>query len=205
MKKINQAKTKEIIRLANVAKEEGKSLSKVFSEFALNYGYAEGSVRNHYYKVVKNTQKGSNLYKKLGLSDRLIPVFIKEFTLAEEKELLYLIAKGVAMGKSVRKTILEMSLGSEKLALRYQNKFRNLLKEKPPLIACAVDRVEREFGVKVCFKKRGKSPERKKLEVEINKMLNSILSGISEENRKLKNRPKKRLTFNFFFFLEWLL
>ena len=191
MKKINQSKTKEIIRLANIAKEEGKSLSKVFSEFALNYGYAEGSVRNHYYKVVKNTQKGSNLYKKLGLSDRLIPVFIKEFTLAEEKELLYLIAKGVALGKSVRKTILELSFGNEKLALRYQNKFRNLVREDSPLINYAVDRVEKELGVKISFRKRAKPSEYKKLEYEINKMLDGILRGISDENRKLKQLASK--------------
>ena len=188
MKKINQFETKEIIEGAKLAKKEGKSLKKAFLEFALKYGYSEGSVRNHYYKVVKTTKKGSDLYEKLGLTDRLIPVFIKEFSLAEEKELLYLIAKGVALGKSVRKTILELSNGNEKLALRYQNKFRNLVKENSPLITHAVDRVEKELGVKVYFQKRAKSSEFKKLENEINKMLDGIIRGISEENRKLKAR-----------------
>lgn len=191
MKKINYSKTKELIESANEAKQKGKSLNKVFSEFALKYGFSHGSVRNHYYKVVKNTEKGGALYKKLGLSDRLIPAFIKEFTLSEEKELIYLIAKGVAVGKSVRKTISEISLGCEKLALRYQNKFRNLLKSNSPLVACAVDRVERELGVRVCFEKRAKSAEYKKLESQINKMLEGIIRDISDENRNLKQRAVK--------------
>ncbi len=191
MKKINYSKTKELISIAKEAKQKGQSLNKVFLEFASKYGYAEGSVRNHYYKVVKNTEKGGDLYKKLGLSDRLIPTFIKEFTLAEEKELLYLITKGVALGKSVRKTISEISLGCEKLALRYQNKFRNLIKSDSPLIGYAVDKVESELGVRVCFRKRAKSAEYKRLESQINKMLDGIIREVSDENRRLKQRAVK--------------
>lgn len=186
MKNFNQTVTKELIERAKNAKEKNVSLSVVFLDFANSYGYSFGSVRNHYYKVVKNTEKDCSLYQKLGLSERLKPIFIKEFTRAEEKDLLYQIAKGVARGKSVRKTVYELSNGSEKLALRYQNKFRNLVKNNSPLILEATNKVEEELGVKVAFKKRIKSEEYKRLEKEINQMLDKIVKSVCEENNRLK-------------------
>ena len=191
MKNFNQAITKELIDKANEAKLKNQTLLSGFITFAKNYGYSVGSVRNHYYKIVKNTKKGCDLYKKLGLSDRLKPAFIKEFTLAEEKELLYLIAKGVAQGKSVRKTLLEISCGSEKLALRYQNKFRNLVRNNSPLIALAIKKVEEETGVKVFFQKRKKSIEQKLIESKINQMLQDIINGVNEKNRLLQLEKSK--------------
>ena len=159
---------------------------KAFFEFSKKHGYSQGSVRNHYYKVVKNTEKGGDLYRKLGLSDRLKPAFIKEFTRAEEKDLLYQIAKGIINGKSVRKTVYELSNNSDKLALRYQNKFRNLVKNNSPLLEEVSSIIELETGIKVTFKNREKTEKYLQLESEINKMLERIIKDISDENRRLK-------------------
>lgn len=186
MKNFDQSVTKELIEKATLARANKKSVSSVFSDMASKYGYAVGSVRNHYYKVVKNTEKGCELYKKLGLSDRLKPAFILEFTKSEERELLYLIAKGIASGNSVRKTLLEISNGNEKLALRYQNKFRNLVKQNSPFIKEVTDKVEKETGIKVTFQTYKKSVEQKLIESKINQMLDQILRGVTEKNRQLK-------------------
>ena len=191
MKNFNQALTKELISKVHEAKKRKQTLLSAFITFAKENGYSTGSVRNHYYKIVKTTNKDCDLYKKLGLSDRLKPAFIKEFTLAEEKELLYLIAKGVAQGKSVRKTILELSNGSEKLALRYQNKFRNLVKQNSPLLAIVTKKVEEETGVKVFFKKSKKSKEQKLIESKINQMLDDIIKSTNEKNRLLQLEKDK--------------
>ena len=187
MKNFNQTVTKELIEKATLAKENGDSLSKVFLDIAVGHGYSFGSVRNHYYSVVKNTKKGDSLYQKLGLSDRLKPIFIEEFTRAEEKDLLYQILKGVASGKSVRKTVYELSCGNDKLALRYQNKFRNLVKTNSPLLEEVTEKVESELGVKVNFKKRIKQSDYLRLEKEINLMLDKIVKSVCEENVKLKS------------------
>ena len=186
MKKFNEVSTKELITSVNLAKDSGDSLVKAFFEFSKKHGYSQGSVRNHYYKVVKNTEKGGDLYRKLGLSDRLKPAFIKEFTRAEEKDLLYHIAKGIINGKSVRKTVYELSNNSDKLALRYQNKFRNLVKNNSPLLEEVSSIIELETGIKVTFKKREKTEKYLKLESEINKMLERLIKDISDENRRLK-------------------
>ncbi len=191
MKNFNQTVTKELIKKAISAKEKGESLSKVFLDIAVGYGYSTGSVRNHYYKVVKNTPKSDSLYQKLGLVDRLKPIFIEEFTRAEEKDLLYQIIKGVASGKSVRKTVYELSSGNEKLALRYQNKFRNLVKTNSPLLTEVTEKVEGELGVKVNFKKRVKQSEYLRLEREINQMLDKIVKSVCQENFKLKSDAEK--------------
>ncbi len=190
MKIFKQEITKELIEKADVAKSQNKSLSSVFIEVANAYEYSVGSVRNHYYKVVK-TEKDCDLYKKLGLSERLKPAFIQEFTKAEEKELLYLVAKGVASGKSVRKILLEISNGNEKLALRYQNKFRNLIKVNSPLIKVATDKVELETGVKVTFQKRKKSAEQKLIESKINQMLDEIIRELNQKNTYLQLEKDK--------------
>lgn len=186
MKNFNELETKELITSVKTAKDSGKSLVKAFFEFSKKYGYSQGSVRNHYYKVVKTTQKGGDLYRKLGLSDRLKPAFIREFTRAEEKDLLYQIAKGMVNGKSVRKTVYELSNQNDKLALRYQNKFRNLVKNNSPLLSEVSSIIELETGVKVTFKKSEKQAKYLKLESEINKMLERLIKDISDENRRLK-------------------
>ena len=191
MKNFNELKTKELINSVKTAKDKGESLVKTFFEFSKKYGYSQGSVRNHYYKVVKTTPKSGDVYSKLGLSDSLKPAFIKEFTRAEEKDLLYQIAKGIVNGKSVRKTVYELSNQSDKLALRYQNKFRNLVKNNSPLLSEVSNIIELETGVKVSFKKSGKTEKYLKLESEINKMLERLIKDISDENRRLKRDATK--------------
>jgi hypothetical protein len=56
------------------------------------------------------------------------------FSNAEERNLIKEILTKTAKGVSVRRAIKEISKGQEKVALRYQNKYRNALSKKPELI-----------------------------------------------------------------------
>ena len=126
MKGFSGTETKKLIDY--VKENENKDLSKIFKEYALISGRAQGSVRNYYYKTVKECKQNEKLRQKLGVSKEMFPAFIEEFRNSEAEDLLKLVLKGVAEGRSVRSVISSISNGNEKLALRYQNKYRNLLK-----------------------------------------------------------------------------
>ena len=169
MKGYRKSETAELIECARKAESEGKSLTKVFSDFALKTGRAKGSVRNYYYRLLKEADKNANDYpalKSLKASGNV------NFTKSEEDELLCLIERGIGEGKSVRRTVYEMSGGDEKLALRFQNKYRSILR-----------------------KKRAASYEKedayKELAEKINALVGRIGKSLREENQRLKAEIKK--------------
>ena len=122
MKGFTEKETKELIGLASAAADKNEGLTSAFKKFATVSGRAPGSVRNHYYKTVKEGVKSEEIMKKLGITERLRPALVQEFTKSEEIELLSEIFKRVTLGDSVRGAILKMAGGNEKLSLRYQNK-----------------------------------------------------------------------------------
>lgn len=185
MKSFSENETKRLIDFVKQCKSNGKSLLYAFNEFAVFTNRAMGSVRNHYYKTVKKC-KGSELLKqKLGVSDSLFPAFIEEFNLAQEKALLTSVLTSITQGKSVRSAITKISNGNEKLALRNQNKYRNLLKTKPALVNEVIKNVEKSLG-------KCKNPY-----VEISNNLNSKLALEESINNLLLNLQGSNLKENY--------
>ena len=88
-------------------------------------------------------------------------------------------------GISVRKAVLNLSGGDDKLMLRYQNKYRNVLTKQPERI----ERLMRECGLSVAVE----DDARKKLENEINVLYDRLASSLKEENKRL-TAVVKRLT-----------
>lgn len=192
MKGFSESESKLLIEKAKKAKEENVPLVAVFLEFASETGRAFGSVRNYYYKTVKRLSKKDELYQKLGLSDKLKPMLSIEFTRIEERALLYSVFKGITQGKSVRKVINELSGGREKLALRYQNKYRNLIKRNTALVDEIIELVRKELGDCAVYKikKQEKCKDYERLERQINVMLDNIIRKIKQENETIKKRAK---------------
>lgn len=190
MKGFSEKETKELILMASDATEKNEGLTSAFKKFASVSGRAQGSVRNHYYKTLKESENDGELMKKLGITDRLKPALIEEFTKDEEITLLSEIFKRVTLGDSVRGAILKMSNGNEKLSLRYQNKYRNLLKSNSPCIDEAIARVKEQTGVCIDVRQKvqNKDTEYQKLEREINRMLDRLLRSVREENERLKRK-----------------
>ena len=164
-----------------------------FNEFAKETNRAMGSVRNYYYKTIKKCKKSQRLMKKLGVDESLFPAFIIEFNSLQERELLTNVLTGITNGKSVRKTISEYSCGNEKLALRNQNKYRNLLKSKPQLVNEVIKSVEKKLGkcknpyVEISLNLQSKIA----LEESINNLLSSIQGDTLKENYALTKKVEE--------------
>ena len=89
MSKIYGFKQSDILELAEyVKKNQNKSKTKVFSEFAIMKNKAKGTIRNMYYALAKHSKTDENL-QKICPSNKPISVNkIEAFTLEQEKELV---------------------------------------------------------------------------------------------------------------------
>ena len=99
----------------------------------------------------------------------------------------------VKKGKSVRRAIIDLSLGDNKKELRIQNKFRNLLKTSPELI----EKTAKELNIEKKFAKNKKHKNDnltflvKKVSVEIDYLVEKIKSKYYEENENLKKENRE--------------
>lgn len=127
----------ELVQLALEARATGISLTDVFGRVAEQSGRQPGSVRNHYYSLLRENGEKAAAYVPFSRSDteRLI------------RDMLVLISSG----SSVRGAALELSHGDASLMLRYQNKYRTVCRSDPKLI----EKVATENGLPyVSFKGR---------------------------------------------------
>ena len=111
-----------------------------------------------------------------------------------EKQLIKKILLGRKDGQSVRGIIMELSDGDAKLALRYQNKFRNAFKNKPRLIAEIVKELKDE-GQEIGQYSRVDNPAEYisekhlgALKREINNLVGKIALKTKKENEILRER-----------------
>ena len=130
MKKLSNEQINELLTSADSAVKESRSLSAVFERFAEKNDRAKGGVRNLYYKLVKESKTDKELLEAFPTLKGLKAERSRVFSEEEENEVFERIREGVSGGKSARKVIKELSNGDEKLALRYQNKYRNMLRER---------------------------------------------------------------------------
>ena len=131
MEKIYGYKEKDVIQLAKfINGRKDKTLTKTFNEFAVEHGKSKGTVRNLYYAIAKLSNKDQEFCDKY-LNGQ--PIFVSEvenFSKEQEMELVKKVLLLKHQGKSVRNAINLLANGDAKLALRYQNKYRNFIKTK---------------------------------------------------------------------------
>lgn len=130
MKGFSKEETELIVQEAIEATKNGNSLTSVFERVALKTKRAKGSIRNYYYNIIKDQDKKNELMKSFQDISSLKATKPEGFSKADEEQLLKSINDGKKQGKSVRRIIYELSGGNEKIALRYQNKYRNILKKQ---------------------------------------------------------------------------
>lgn len=101
---------------------------------------------------------------------------IREFTEEETDKALRSILAEKSKGISVRRAISNIAKGDDKLMLRLQNKYRNILKKQPERI----DAIASEMGL-------GKDTDRnflqRRLENEINALYDRLTQSLKEEER----------------------
>ena len=176
MNKINGYTEDEAKSLVNYVCEginSGNTLSGIFASYAQKSGRAKGSVRNYYYALLRST--GDERVKNLLRGTNLKAEKIVQFSDKETDEILKAILMQKSKGISVRRAVLNLSGGDNKLMLRYQNKYRNVLAKQPEKI----EKLMKECGL------NSTDEARKKLENEINGLYDRRASGLKEENKRL--------------------
>lgn len=177
MNKINgytEEEAKKLVEFISNGKKQGKTLSGLFAAYAQKTGRAKGSVRNYYYALLRST--GDARVKNLLNGKELKAEKIMPFTEAETDKILKEILTRKSMGVSVRRAVLELSKGDNKLMLRYQNKYRNVVGKQPERI----ERLMRECGlVSAC------DETQRRIEEEINGLYDKLAASLKEENKRL--------------------
>lgn len=194
MEKIYGYKEKDVVGLAEFLKERGnQSLTKVFQNYGEKFGKAKGTVRNLYYALAKRSQTDEEFCNKYLDGKPLSVGKIIEFNDCEERALIKTVLKEKALGKSVRSAIMGITSGDAKTSLRYQNKYRNALKNKPELITEVIEELKSE-GVIVQNPSKGDaknflSEENfNKLKGEINNLVAKIALKEKKDNEYLKEK-----------------
>ncbi len=125
-----------LMQSAREARGANLPLKSVFEAVARDTGRRPNSVRNYYYARIRSGAEGSAAHS---------PAFIP-FTQAESEALLTEVLSAQARGESVRACTSRLGGGDEKRMLRYQNKYRALIKSEPALVRIVMERL-RNAGV----------------------------------------------------------
>ena len=165
------------------------TLSKAFTEYAKLHNKSAGTVRNLYYALTKVCVNDKEFCEEF-LGGKPISVNkIKEFTKEEEIALIKSVLQGLKMGDSVRKTLNAVANNDAKEALRLQNKYRSLVKNKPELIKnIAKETGFSGFALKNERERLIPKPAEQKLKREIDGLIERISAKLKAENCKLKER-----------------
>lgn len=126
----SEAENERLFALAAEAAANGRPLKSVFDDFAASSGRRPNSVRNYYYARVKEG----------GVAFSHTPAFVP-FTEAEAVALLENVLSAQARGESVRSCTLRLGNGDDRAMLRYQNKYRSLVRTNPALVKSVVERL----------------------------------------------------------------
>lgn len=128
------AEEKLLSDAAEQSKLDGTPLRTVFAAVAKATGRQPNSVRNHYYLKLKSDSADECVH-----SGAFVP-----FTDEEVEMLMRTVLTGIAQGESVRSCTLRMGNGDNRAMLRYQNKYRAILKKDPELVERIMKKLESE-------------------------------------------------------------
>ena len=117
------------------ARSEGKPLKAVFDIVAQKTGRKPNSIRNYYYARIKD----DDTIGQCGHCTAFVP-----FTNEEVRELVKTVLSAQARGISVRACTLAMGNGDNKAMLRYQNKYRSVIKTNKKLVEEIMDQMSSE-------------------------------------------------------------
>ncbi len=120
----SQEETELLLREIQAAADSGEPLRSVFEKTGEALGRKPNSVRNYYYMQLRE--------QTIGQCRRAAP--FETFSDTEIHDLLRYVLSAKGRGRSVRAAVQEMAGGDKTLTLRYQNKYRALLKKRPDLI-----------------------------------------------------------------------
>ena len=118
------------------AEQSGESLRSVFEKMGKTLGRRPNSIRNFYYAQLR-AQEGEGAARSLPF---------ETFAPDEVEALLERVLTARAKGMSVRACVRELAQGDRTKMLRYQNKYRSIIRTRPELVQRVMERL-RERGV----------------------------------------------------------
>lgn len=117
----------------NEAADKGTPLRDVFADVGVRLARKPNSIRNFYYARVRETPQ---------LCARQAP--FRAFTQEELHQLLRSVLIGRGQGESVRACVTRLAGGDRAGMLRYQNKYRSILKNKPEMLLAVAEELRAE-------------------------------------------------------------
>ena len=127
------AEDKLLWETADEAQQQGMPLKAVFERIAQMTGRRPNSIRNYYYAQSREREDGQER------KARFIP-----FQEDEVESLVETVLREKAQGSSVRSCLNRLSGGDRSLMLRYQNKYRAVIKSRPDLVQQVVEKLQAE-------------------------------------------------------------
>ena len=125
---------KSLFLLVEKCKLNNKNLLLAFKEFSRQTKRSYKSIRNYYYKKLSEFKENPELAKKIGINlDSHITKKTNHFSKIETKSLIKEILRQKCLGISVRKACLNISNNNIKDMIRYQNKYRSIIKNNKNL------------------------------------------------------------------------
>ena len=118
---------------ADEAQQQGLPLKAVFEQIARQTGRRPNSIRNYYYAQVRQHEGGQER------AARFVP-----FTQQEVDWLMEQVLTARAEGQSVRACLQKLAGGDHSLMLRYQNKYRAVIKSRPEYVQAMVAKLNAE-------------------------------------------------------------
>lgn len=131
----SEAENQLLWETAEEAQQQGLPLRVVFERIAEQTGRRPNSIRNYYYAQVRE-HGGEGQHPA-----RFVP-----FTQQEVDWLMEQVLIARSAGQSVRACLQKLSGGDHSLMLRYQNKYRAVIKSRPEYVRELVDKLN-EQGV----------------------------------------------------------
>lgn len=186
MNKINGYTVEEaedLVEYISEGKGEGKTLSYLFEAYGKSHGRAKGSVRNYYYALLKS--RSDERVDAILRGKNLEAEEIREFTEEETEQILGDILRERSKGLSIRRAIKNIAGEDEKLMLRLQNKYRNVLKKQPEKIKEAMLRLG------LTQTDDGRDALKRKIEAEINSLYDKINEALKQENARLSEENRQ--------------
>ena len=129
----SESENKLLWETADEAQQQGLPLKAVFEQIARQTGRRPNSIRNYYYAQVRSREDGQVP------TARFVP-----FTQPEVDWLMEQVLIARAEGQSVRSCLQKLSGGDHSLMLRYQNKYRAVIKSRPEYVRGLVDKLNSE-------------------------------------------------------------
>lgn len=185
------------------------TLTKAFSIWANNNARQTYSVRNYYYKLINCLRNNKNMYKILKISEKTIKfsVLSKHFSKEQSVWLLENILPNNPK-MSVRAKCHILAKGNISEMIRYQNKYRNLIKEQTELVEMVLQKLNaKNIETRNPFKGIKEKAKILNMPIQNDIILDSeigaLFSGIlklvkanAEKAMDIKNKQEKNLVNN---------